>query len=135
MAGSERIIDIKHLSKAFGGKSDLSAWLGALGGVNVLTGTCTIVSSLFGVINVPFISILVTLFAAIVGVVLDVKLFEECMDLHNNRLIYSIVVSVVLIAIAVLIVVAIIGAAVGAAALSSGLDQLNELSEYSDYGY
>ena len=123
------------ISKAFGGKSDLPSWLGALGASNVLTGTCAAIGSLFAAMNLLPIGLIVSVFAVIVGIVVDVKLVEDCMDLHGNRLIYSIVVSVVLIAIAVMILFAIIGAVFGAAAFTNGMNSIEQYgSDFDDYG-
>ena len=79
--------------KLFKGAGDLNEWLGAAGGMSVLTGTCSAVSLLLMRTPLSPISTLLFGFSTILGIVLMVKMPENVMRLQKNGLIYSLISS------------------------------------------
>ena len=107
------------IGKAFGGKASIAQWFGAMGGGCILTGTLSVAGYLLVDMNLAFLSGILVAVGALISIVVIVKTFEISMDLHNNRLIYSIVVTLVLIAIAMMLVVMIFGAYIAQSQLSA----------------
>ena len=79
------------IGKAFGGKASMAQWFGAMGGGCILTGTLSVAGYLLVDINLAFLSGLLVAVGALISIVVMVKTFEIGMDLHNNKLIYSMV--------------------------------------------
>ena len=107
------------IGKAFGGKASMAQWFGAMGGGCILTGTLSVAGYLLVDINLAFLSGLLVAVGALISIVVMVKTFEIGMDLHNNKLIYSIVVTLVLVAIAMLLVAMVFGAYIAQSQLSA----------------
>ena len=107
------------IGKAFGGKASMAQWFGAMGGGCILTGTLSVAGYLLVDINLAFLSGLLVAVGALISIVVMVKTFEIDMDLHNNKLIYSIVVTLVLVAIAMLLVAMVFGAYIAQSQLSA----------------
>lgn len=107
------------IGKVFGGKASMAQWFGAMGGGCILTGTLSVVGYLLVDINLAFLSGLLVAVGALISIVIMVKTFEIGMDLHNNKLIYSIVVTLVLVAIAMLLVAMVFGAYIAQSQLSA----------------
>ena len=107
------------IGKAFGGKASMAQWFGAMGGGCILTGTLSVAGYLLVDINLAFLSGLLVAVGALISIVIMVKTFEIDMDLHNNKLIYSIVVTLVLVAIAMLLVAMVFGAYIAQSQLSA----------------
>ena len=107
------------IGKAFGGKASMAQWFGAMGGGCILTGTLSVAGYLLVDINLAFLSGLLVAVGALISIVIMVKTFEIDMDLHNNKLIYSIVVTSVLVAIAMLLVAMVFGAYIAQSQLSA----------------
>jgi hypothetical protein len=107
------------IGKAFGGKASMAQWFGAMGGGCILTGTLSVAGYLLVDINLAFLSGLLVAVGALISIVVMVKTFEIGMDLHNNKLIYSIVVTLVLVAISMLLVAMVFGAYIAQSQLSA----------------
>ena len=107
------------IGKAFGGKASMAQWFGAMGGGCILTGTLSVAGYLLVDINLAFLSGLLVAVGALISIVIMVKTLEIGMDLHNNKLIYSIVVTLVLVAISMLLVAMVFGAYIAQSQLSA----------------